>query len=88
MRILEDGLYLCVDCTLVECSGIRGTSLEGTPRGAEVLAALAKLGERGHAAPAFDSETGQGMREFSSMPCAACGDTLAGYRAEFALLGE
>ena len=41
-----------------------------------------------HLVPAFDSDANRGIREFSAMPCEACGTTLAGYRAEFAQLGE
>jgi hypothetical protein len=47
---------------------------------------LEKLGP--HLVPDFDSETGEGLMEFSGAPCKACGTHLAGYRARFAILGE
>lgn len=86
MRIVRDDLWLCADCTQVACNGISGMAIEGTPRAEEVARGLKKLGP--YLAPAFDSNTGEGILEFSSIPCAACKEWRGGYRAEFATLGQ
>ncbi len=83
MKIIQDELYLCSDCTQVACNGASGTVLENpdaTMRGLEALSP--------HLVPDFDSETGTGLDEFSNVPCASCKTRLAGYRARFAILGE
>jgi hypothetical protein len=83
MRIDQDNLWLCSDCTLVACNGIHGGELSNPPA---TIIGLNKLGT--HLVPDFDSETREGLREFSSVPCDACGTHLAGYRARFATLTE
>jgi hypothetical protein len=84
MRVLEDELYLCVDCTIAanndDYTGMDDEQEKATRAG------LAKLGP--HDVCNFDSETEDGLEQFSSVPCAACGSTLAGYRARHAQLGE
>ena len=85
MKVIQDNLYLCTDCTLVACNGSAGADIQPEQL-ARTEAGLAGLGP--HLVPNFDSESGDGLREFSSSPCAACGSHLAGYRARFAILGE
>jgi hypothetical protein len=85
MRVIKDGLYLCSDCAMVACNGEHGADIEPEQlqRTEQGLAALGP-----HLVPDFDSETGEGLREFSASPCSGCGSQLAGYRARFAILGE
>src|ERR1700690_2761142 len=83
VRVVRDGLWLCSDCTLVACNGFHGIELadpEATINGVNALGR--------HLVPVFDSETGRGVLEFSAIPCASCKTHLAGYRAEFAILGK
>jgi len=85
MRIVQDSLWFCTDCTAVECNGVEG--LDITPEQLkDTLAGLKELGM--HLAPNFDSETGEGIEDWSTDPCDACHSELAGYRARFALLAE
>jgi hypothetical protein len=81
MQIDRDNLWLCSDCMQVACNGIHGVELS-IPTATVI--GLDKLGP--HLVPYFDSETNEGLREFSSVPCDACGTHLAGYRARFATL--
>jgi hypothetical protein len=85
VRVIQDELYLCSDCTTVACNGSQGADIEP-----EQLKAtedgLAKLGR--NLVPDFDSESSIGLREFSGVRCRACGSHFAGYRARFAILGE
>jgi hypothetical protein len=83
MRVLQDGLYLCSDCTQVACNGPHGIELEDAQA---TMDGLALLGP--HLVPDFNSDTGEGLRTFDNWPCEACGTSLAGYRAQFAILGE
>jgi hypothetical protein len=85
MQVTQDNLYLCTDCTMVACNGSAGADIEPAQL-QRTQAGLVALGP--HLVPNFDSETGDGLREFSSSPCSGCGSELAGYRARFAILGE
>jgi len=85
VQVIEDGLYLCSDCTMVACNGSHGADI--SPEQLQrTEAGLANLGS--NLVPDFDSESSIGLREFSSVPCSACGSHLAGYRARFAVLGD
>lgn len=55
-------------------------------RMAEVTAGLEKLGP--HLVPHFDSETGEGIEEFTWRGCSCCGSKLGGQKHRFAILGE
>lgn len=83
MRIKQDTIWLCSDCTFVACNGSHGMDI-GANTLTSVQAGLAKLGP--HLVPNFDSETGEGIREFTDRICESCGTSLAGYRARFAQL--
>jgi hypothetical protein len=83
MQVVQDNLWLCSDCTVVACNGEHGVELYNQEA---TLNGLAKLGK--HLVPDFDSETGGGIREFTSRICDSCGTSLAGYRARFSILGE
>jgi hypothetical protein len=84
VRVIEDELYLCVDCTIAtnngDYSGMDAEQEKATRDG------LTKLGP--YVVCNFDSETGDGLEQFSNTPCAACETTLAGYRARHAQLGD
>lgn len=94
VKIQHDDLRFCDDCTIVACngdySGIDYTHGVGTAaslaRCAEINAGFDRLATRGHVVPNFDSETKDGVWEFSSIPCACCGERLAGSRHRFAIL--
>lgn len=102
MRIIHDDIRLCVDCLMVaESDGAehidqyygrgphpgRGELRDGArERMAIISAGLAKLGP--HLVAAYDSETGEGIDEFSSWPCDCCDSRLAGSRHKFAILGD
>jgi hypothetical protein len=83
LKVIEDNLWLCSDCTQVACNGPHGVQLENEK---DTLDGLANLGP--HLVPDFDSETGDGIEEFSRRICESCNTTLAGYKARFAQLGE
>lgn len=85
MILVQDNLWLCSDCTQVACNGSHGMDIPESIL-ANVERGLAELGP--HLVPDFDSETGEGMHEFSSRVCDSCKTPLAGYRARFAILGE
>lgn len=76
-------VWLCVDCTMRAVNG--DLPHDSTPeRDAEIDAGLAALG--GRLAPNFDSNTGEGHREFSRCGCGACKSALAGEFHRFAIL--
>jgi hypothetical protein len=86
MRVKQDDLWLCQDCTFVACNGESGEPVSSFADIERTRQGLEKLGR--HLVPDFDSNTADGLREFSSVPCAACDTSLAGYRARFAVLEE
>jgi hypothetical protein len=85
MRVIQDNLWLCSDCLQVSVNGTRG--LDITPEQLQrTTDGLAKLGP--HLVSNFDSETGEGIEEFSRRICDSCQTPLLGYRARFATLGN
>jgi len=88
MQIMIDNLWLCSDCTQVACNGVYGAVLENESATLNGLAKLETQFPNGVVVPNFDSETGEGIREFTDCICEACGTSLAGYRARFSILGE
>jgi hypothetical protein len=74
----------CPFC-LSERDDNHGPRSEADKRMAEVTAGLEKLGA--HLVPNYDSETGQGVHEFTWRGCGCCGSSLGGGRHEFAILG-
>jgi hypothetical protein len=83
MRVVQDDLWLCDDCTIYAVNG----DTSGIPDEDEkrVVKGVNALGP--HLVPDFDSETGEGMEEFSRTTCDGCGTRLAGGRHRFAILG-
>lgn len=84
MKIVRDDLWLCVDCTIWACNG-DASGIEGDDRVRAVQDGVAELGP--HLVPDFDSEAEEGIRDFSSCGCDACGSPLAGQMTRFAVLG-
>lgn len=79
-------LWLCYDCTIFECNG-DASGMEDD-RYAAVLRGLERL-EKSDLLPMsanFDSETGEGIQDFSRSPCDCCGDHLHGPRTRFAVI--
>ena len=90
MKIVKDSLWLCLDCLIAAENGDYGnyglTPAESEKREKEIREGLAKLGK--YLAPNFNSETGEGIREFSFIPCSCCGMVLGGSRHRYSILGE
>lgn len=84
MNIVRDNLWLCVDCLFVAVNGDE-SGIDGADRLEAVRAGLERLGP--HLSPNFDSETDDGIREFSSCGCDCCGSRFAGTMHRFAVLG-
>ena len=85
MRVIQDNLFLCSDCTMVACNGSHGLDIDPEQL-KRTETGLAKLGK--HLVPNFGSETGDGLESFSTIPCDSCASGLAGYRARFSILGN
>lgn len=92
MKVVRDGIWLCADCLMVACNGdASGLDFsygpdEAAAKLARIEAGLERLGP--HLVPAFDSETEEGIRDFSACGCDCCGSRLAGTMHEFAILGD
>lgn len=84
MRVVQDDLWLCPDCTIAAVNG-DVSGIDSDARVAEVWAGLERLGP--HLVSDFDSESGEGYREFSRCGCDCCGSPLAGTMYRFAVLG-
>jgi hypothetical protein len=85
MKIIQDDLWLCVDCLFYAVNGDL-TGIDDAKRAKEVSDGVDALGP--HLVPDFDVETGEGRCEFARMGCDACGSHLAGEMHRFAILGE
>jgi hypothetical protein len=82
-QIIADDLWFCEDCTIAavndDYSGMADETAARVQRGLESLG--------GYAAADSDSESGEGIREFSWSGCDCCGSRLGGSRHRFSLLG-
>ncbi len=85
MEIIQDDLWLCQDCTIYAVNGDT-SGIESEKREKRVVEGVDALGP--HLVPDYDSETGDGIDEFSWRQCDACGTRLGGERTRFAVLGE
>jgi hypothetical protein len=85
MQVVRDNLWLCDDCLFAAVNG-DVTGIEAEDRVAVVWSGLESLGP--DLVPDFDSETGDGVREFTTLPCGSCTTKLHGQRHRFAVLGE
>lgn len=95
MKFIADDLWFCSDCLMWAVNGdLTGVDnlpeKEAAKRYKEVTEGQAELAETygGSIVPDFDSETGEGIREFSNCGCDGCGSPLAGEFHRFAILGE
>lgn len=84
MIVVQDDLWLCVDCTIYACNADL-TGIDSDERAAEVRKGVGELGP--YLVPDFDVETGEGHDDFSHRGCDACGSPLAGEFHRFAVLG-
>lgn len=84
MQVIIDDLWLCVDCLMLACNG-DASGIESPERVRECELGLEELGP--YLGPDFDSETGEGILEFSWCGCDACGSKLGGTFHRFAVLG-
>jgi hypothetical protein len=83
MKVIDDDLWLCDDCrTYAANSDTSG--IDDSKREREVIYGVDSLGP--HLVANYDSETGEGLREFSHRTCDACRSNLSGSRTRFALL--
>lgn len=88
-EIVQDNLQLCDDCLFAAVNDdYSGLDYSYKPEDAEQrkLAIQEGLNELGWLVPNYDSETGDGIKEFSSHACDCCGTHLAGQRHRFAVL--
>ena len=85
MRVAERNIWVCQDCTFIECNGTSGMDATAEQIAAS-LEGLERIGP--YLAPDFDLETGDGINEYSEKTCHACRTRLSGYRARFARLEE
>lgn len=90
MDVVRDDLWFCVDCLMIAVNG-DASSLDyhygdkADERLVEIEAGLTRLGP--HVVPDFDSNTGDGHKEFARYGCDCCGSRLAGEMHRFAILG-
>ena len=90
MMFDQRDLWLCTDCVLYAVNDdltsidYHYSGKEADKRAKEVTKGVHDLGS--NLVPDFDSETGEGIEEFSSHRCDACGTRLAGERHRFATL--
>jgi hypothetical protein len=85
MKVIDDDLWLCDDCTIYAANGDT-SGIEGDKREREVVKGVNALGP--NLVPNFDSDTGEGIRDFTWRKCDACNSNLGGSRTRFALLEE
>jgi hypothetical protein len=92
VKVIQDDLWLCDDCLLAAANG-DFTGLDYHYQGKEadrrlkaIKEGLKNLGP--HLVSDFDSESGEGIEEFSRSECDCCGQHLAGQRHRLAVLGE
>jgi hypothetical protein len=90
MRIKHDNLLLCADCLQAAVNDdYTGLDYALAGHDADARAETIREGLRALGAglvPDFDSETNDGIDEFSRTPCACCKTRLAGKRHRFATL--
>jgi len=77
-------LWLCQDCTMYAVNGDL-SGIDDPERVREIEEGAERLGTLGHISPNWDSETEEGIRDFSKRPCDACWTRLAGGRHRFVL---
>lgn len=81
MEVVQDDIWLCVDCTMYAVNGDLPEEREQ-----ECTEGVNAFGP--HLVMDHDSETGEGHNDFSTRRCHACKSRLHGERWRFAVLGE
>ena len=81
MRILDDDLWFCVDCTMLAVNGEAPENKRAARACAAGLKALHKDGQH----VSSNSNDEEGEEDFSRRTCDCCGSSLAGHRSRFAL---
>lgn len=84
MKVVRDDLHLCHDCHFA-AAGVDDTIVDRRQAKATEDGLIA-LGP--HLVADHDSESGEGIEEFSARRCDCCGSKLAGGRHRYAVLGE
>lgn len=85
MQVIRDDIWLCQDCLFCAVND-DVTAIEDGARVIVVEAGVAALGP--NLVTAFDSETDDGIKEYSRLPCDCCATRLHGSRWRFAVLGD
>ena len=96
MKVVRGDLWLCTECLQPavndEWSSFDYYYTDEEERDAKILRVRRGLEALGpHLVPDFDSETGEGHKEFARAPiggCACCRTNLAGEWHRFAVLGD
>lgn len=83
MRILDDDIQLCVDCTML---AVNGELPEDPKTERACLAGLATLQTAEQQLVSYSTDEDNGEIEFSKRSCECCGSHLAGTRQRFTLL--
>ena len=85
MKVTQDDLWLCPECTIYACNGDL-SGIDSDARAKIVEDGVDGLGP--HLVLDDDSETGEGHLEFAWKTCDACRSRLGGEYYRFAILGE
>ncbi len=82
MRVVQNDLWLCTDCTVL---AVNGDGVDDEQAHDACVAGLERLGV--HLVPDWDPETDVGHREHSRCQCDCCRSRPHGERYRFAVLG-
>lgn len=90
-KVIRDGLWLCTDCMILEETGDASSldyhyGQDADKRHQECQEGLAELRGGNHLAADWDSDTGEGIEDFSRRCCDACQTNLAGERHQYCIL--
>jgi hypothetical protein len=94
VKVIQDDLWFCGDCYIVAETGDTSSfdyyysHSEAVTRVKEIERELSLYEREGRIVSDNDSETGEGIEEFSHRVCDCCGTGLAGGRRRMALLGK
>jgi len=95
MKVIQDDLWFCYDCyTIAEIGDTSSfdyyyySPSEADTRVKEIERELLLFEKEGHLVSDNDSETGEGIEEFSRRVCDCCGTGLAGRRYRMVLLSK
>jgi hypothetical protein len=92
--VTQDDLWFCDDCYIIAETGDASSfdyylsPSKAADRVKEIERELSLYEKDGHLVSDNDSETGEGIEEFSRRVCDCCGTGLAGGRHRMVLLGN